>query len=198
MNEAPNPYERRTDMAQAAVLFLAGFVASVFGLVWFDLNIMGLGDVKFKGAMELYFLLWSVFYLPAAITAIMFLRRSGLQGPALTRLAVVYLVLILLALEITFVCDLPWPIVLLEFLILGVWFHQLVPAPVVGRLPASLRPHPQISPPPPAAPINFTCKRCRTPIHSVYAQHGRMMACPKCGKRVVIPRKSNAPEDRIS
>jgi len=183
-------------MAQVAVLFLTAYLAGVCGLVYFDLSVLGLGDPLLKIEPGLIMALWSVFYLPAAITGIVFLRRSQQQGPSLVRLAAVYLALTLLALEVSFVLHIPWPVLLLEVVVLGLWFRLLMPARVLERPPASLRPVPQIFHPLSDAPIDFTCNRCHAPIHSVYAQHGRMMACPSCSKQVMIPRKSNALQDR--
>ena len=113
-------------MTQATILFSVAYLAGVFGLVYFDLNVLALGDPKFKGAVDLYFPLWALFYLPAAITAIVFLWRSRQQGPSLVRLAALYLALIFFTLEISFVFNIHWSVLLLEFLMLGMLFRQFM------------------------------------------------------------------------
>ena len=113
-------------MTKVAILFLVAYLAGVFGLIWFDLDVLALGDPKFKGSVDLYFPLWSLFYLPAVITALVFLWRSRYQGPPLARLAALYLAFIFSTLEISFVLNIHWSVLLLEFLMLGILFRQFM------------------------------------------------------------------------
>ena len=75
--------------------------------------------------MDIYFPLWSAFYAPAVIVSLVFLWRSRQQGWCLWRLASLYLALIFMALEISFVFDLGWIVLLLEFVILGLLFRKI-------------------------------------------------------------------------
>ena len=65
----------------------------------------------------------SLVFLP---TAIVFLWRSRQQGPSLVRLAALYLALIFFTLEISFVFNIHWSVLLLEFLMLGMLFRQIM------------------------------------------------------------------------
>src|SRR4051812_37705049 len=106
-------------------LFLAAFLAGVFGLIWFDLHVLDLGDPKFRTFVGFYFWLWSVFYSPVVIVALVFLLRSQREGWRLWHLAAVYLALIFVALELSFVFDVRWIVLLLEFTILGFLFWKI-------------------------------------------------------------------------
>jgi hypothetical protein len=108
-----------------APVFLAAFVAGVFGLIWFDLHVLELGDPKFRTSVGFYFWLWSAFYSPIVIAALVFLLRSHQEGWRLWRLAAVYLALIFVALELSVVFDVRWIVLLLEFAILGFLFWKI-------------------------------------------------------------------------
>ena len=112
-------------MAPIIPSFLFAYLAGVFGLIWFDLHILDLGDPKFQTSVDVYFPLWSAFYSPAVIAALVFLWRSRLHGRRLWQLAGLYLALILLALEISFAFDLGWIVLLLEFAMLGLLFRKI-------------------------------------------------------------------------
>ena len=103
--------------------FLVAYLAGVFCLIWFDLQVLNLGDPKFRTSVDFCFSLWSVFYAPAVVAALVFIWRSRQQGWFLWRLAGVYLALIFLALEISFVFDLGWMALVLEFVGLGLLFR---------------------------------------------------------------------------
>ena len=105
--------------------FCVAYLAGVFGLIWFDLHVLDLGDPKFRTSVDIYFPLWSAFYAPAVIAALAFLWRSRQQGWRLWRLAGLYLAFIFLALEISFIFDLGWIVLLLEFVILGLLFRKI-------------------------------------------------------------------------
>lgn len=105
--------------------FCFAYLAGVFGFIWFDLHILDLGDPKFKTSVDIYFPLWSAFYAPIVITALVFLWRSRQQGWRLWRLASVYLALILVALETSFALDVGWTVLLLEFAALALLFHAI-------------------------------------------------------------------------
>ncbi|HEY6168069.1 MAG TPA: hypothetical protein VI454_08525 [Verrucomicrobiae bacterium] len=112
-------------MALLVPFFLVAYLAGVFGLIWFDLHVLDLGDPKFKTSVDIYFPLWSAFYSPAVIAALVFLWRSRGQGWRLWRLAGLYLTLILVALEVSFPLDTGWTVLLLEFAILGFLFWKI-------------------------------------------------------------------------
>jgi hypothetical protein len=112
-------------MALLVPLFVVAYLIGVFGLIWFDLHILDLGDPKLKTAVDVYFPVWSAFYSPAAITALLFQWRSRLQGCRLWRLAGLYLTLIFGALEVSFILDTRWPMLLLEFVVLGFLFWKI-------------------------------------------------------------------------
>jgi hypothetical protein len=112
-------------MALLTPFFLVAYITSVFELIWFDLNVLGLGDPKFRTSVDFYFPLWSAFYSPALITALVFLWRSQQQGWRLWRLAGMYITLILVALEISFALDTGWVVLLLELAILGLLFRKI-------------------------------------------------------------------------
>ena len=101
------------------------YLAGVFGLIWFDLHILDFGDPKFRTSVDIYFPLWSAFYAPVVIAALVFLWRSRQRGWRLWRLAGVYLSLILVALEISFALDIGWVVLLLEFAILVLLFRRI-------------------------------------------------------------------------
>ena len=105
--------------------FCFAYLAGVFGFIWFDLHILDLGDPKFRTSVDVYFPLWSAFYAPIVITALVFLWRSRQQGWRLWRLASVYLALILVALETSFALDVGWTVLLLEFAALALLFHAI-------------------------------------------------------------------------
>jgi hypothetical protein len=112
-------------MARLAPFFFVSYLAGVFGLIWFDLHVLDLGDPKLRTAVDIYFPVWSASYSPAVITALVFQWRSLLRGRRLWWLAVLHLTLIFVALEVSFVLDTRWPVLLLEFLILGLLFWKI-------------------------------------------------------------------------
>ncbi len=112
-------------MAPLIPSFLASYLAGVFGLIWFDLHVLDLGDPKLRTSVDIYFPIWSAFYSPAVITALIFLWRSRQQHWRLWRLAGLYLALIFSALEISFIFDLGWIVLLLEFVMLSVLFRMI-------------------------------------------------------------------------
>jgi hypothetical protein len=112
-------------MALLTPFFLVAYITGVFGLIWFDLHVLGLGDPKFRASVDFYFPLWSAFYSPALITALVFLWRSQQQGWRLWRLAGMYITLILVALEISFALDTGWVVLLLELATLGLLFRKI-------------------------------------------------------------------------
>lgn len=111
-------------MALLVPTFVVAYLAGALGLVWFDLHVLGLGDPKFGTAVDIYFPLWSAFYSPAVVAALVFLWRSRQPGLRVWRLAGLYLMLILAALEIAFVLDAGWIFLLMEFAVLGFLFWK--------------------------------------------------------------------------
>jgi hypothetical protein len=112
-------------MALLISSFCVAYLAGIFGFIWVDLHVLDLGDPKFRTSVDIYFPLWSAFYAPAVIVSLVFLWRSRQQGWCLWRLASLYLALIFMALEISFVFDLGWIVLLLEFVILGLLFRKI-------------------------------------------------------------------------
>jgi hypothetical protein len=121
-----NQWLSTLNMPLLFLIFLVAYVSGVFSLIWFDLCVLGLGDPKFETALDLYFPLWLAFYLPAVITALVFLWRGRQLGSQLWRLAGIYLFLILAVLEASFVLDVYWLVLLLELVILVLLFRFLL------------------------------------------------------------------------
>lgn len=112
-------------MARLIPSFCIAYLAGVFCLVWMDLNIFGLGDPKFRTSADIYFPLWSAIYSPTVITAFVFLWRTRLRDWRLWQLAGAYLLLILVVLEISFILDIGWVVLLVEFVIFALLFRMV-------------------------------------------------------------------------
>jgi tryptophan-rich sensory protein len=106
-------------------LFLVAYLAGVFGLIWFNLHVLDLGDPKFRTDVGLYFSIWSALFSPVAIAAVVFLARSEQEGWRLLRSAGLYLVLIVTALEISLSFDLDLVALIPMFIILSLLFWKI-------------------------------------------------------------------------
>jgi len=112
-------------MALLIPFFCVAYLAGVFGMIWFDLHVLGLGDPKFQTSVDFYFPLWSTFYTPVVVIALVFLWRSRQRGWRLWRVAGIYLLLTFIALECSFVFDIGWAVFIVEFALLTLLFYGI-------------------------------------------------------------------------
>src|SRR5262249_36875262 len=95
----------KTNQFQRTLLFFGFFfltyLAGILALVWFNTQVLKVGDPKERSSVLFGFPLWAILYLPTAATALVFIRRSKRAGCPVLRLVVVYLLLIFVALEAT-------------------------------------------------------------------------------------------------
>jgi hypothetical protein len=114
----------------SSVLFGATYIFGVATLMWINTATLCLGDPKFGGGcggFDLYFPLWTLFYSPLVATALVLTWSGKLRRLPRIRATLVcaYLVLILSALELSFVNDLQWPVLMIEWVILSMVFFFL-------------------------------------------------------------------------
>jgi hypothetical protein len=95
------------------VVYVLGTGALMYAnTVWF-----GLGDIKFgTDGWKLYWPLWSVFYSPIALAAIVIAWRSGLPNPMRIALMWLFLLITLANLEASFVFD-RGPVLLVQWVV---------------------------------------------------------------------------------
>ena len=109
-----------------AVAFLLAYIAGMRVLmyantVWFDL-----GDVKFgTSGWHLYWPLWSVFYAPVAVAAVVATYRSRLPAGPQTALLWGCWVVILLCVEVSFWLDIHWTVLLFKWGLLSASFFAV-------------------------------------------------------------------------
>jgi hypothetical protein len=114
----------------SSVLFGVTYLVGVAMLMWVNTAVLCLGDPKFGGGcggFDLYFPLWALFYTPIVATALLLTWSGKVRHlPRIrAKLLCAYLVLIMSALEWSFVTDSQWPILLIEWVILGMTFSVL-------------------------------------------------------------------------
>src|SRR5687768_15633543 len=71
------------------IWFLAGYVATVALMVWFNLAVLCQGDAKFAGGcggFAMYIPLWEIFLAPLPIAAILLERWRRFEPPPAARL----------------------------------------------------------------------------------------------------------------
>jgi hypothetical protein len=109
------------------VLFVVAYLIGVASLIWVNTAVLCLGDPKFGygcGGFDLYFMVWAVSYAPIAVTALLLTWVGRVRRHPRVRagLLLAYLVLIMSALEWSFVNDIEWPAMLIEWGILVIAF----------------------------------------------------------------------------
>lgn len=108
-----------------ALVFVGAYLAGVLGLVCFSLMVLDLGDPLFRHAVQFYFVVWSVLFSPAVVSAYVFLLRSRLEGSRWWRLAAVYLALIFVTVEVSAIFDVNWRVLLAAFPLLLFLFWRI-------------------------------------------------------------------------
>ncbi len=105
--------------AAFVLLYIFGCGALMYAnTVWW-----GLGDIKFgEGGWELYWPLWSVFYAPIAIVAIVVAWLTRLPTYKQATLLWLFFLMTLTALEISFCLDIAAPVLIAEWVGLSVAF----------------------------------------------------------------------------
>ncbi|REJ74829.1 MAG: hypothetical protein DWQ36_13960 [Acidobacteria bacterium] len=92
-----------------SMLFVAAYLGGVAVAMWVNTSLLCLGDAKFDagcGGFELYFPLWALSYVPPVVLALVLARpREAASSTGRKLLLSIYLVLILAALEASFVAD---------------------------------------------------------------------------------------------
>jgi hypothetical protein len=94
----------------AAFGFLVAYIIAAGALTYVNVVIFRLADGKFlsdplRGWLEIYWPLWTIFYAPAAVAALLAAWFSGLQGRAASWLLVFFLAVIGLTVEATYILD---------------------------------------------------------------------------------------------
>jgi hypothetical protein len=99
-----------------SLICLAGFGCAVGLLMYANTNYLNLGDPKFgEGGWQIYWPLWSASYAPALLTGFVFIwTRHDSRGSV--ALHIKYLLLVLVVMEVSFVADIHWLVLVLEYL----------------------------------------------------------------------------------
>jgi hypothetical protein len=108
----------------AAGAFIAAYILTIGVLTFVNVVVFRFADAKFLSASfrawwEIYWPLWTIFYAPAAIAALLAAWSSGLQGRATSLLLCLFLALIVVAMEPSYLYDAQGPQLLIELLLLA-------------------------------------------------------------------------------
>ncbi len=108
-----------------SLICLIVFGCAVGLLMYANTNYLNMGDEKFdEDGWILYWPLWSVVYTPPLLTGFVFIwtRRDPRGGVALH---VAYLLLVLAVMEVSFVADIHWPLLIAEYVGLAAVFWAI-------------------------------------------------------------------------
>lgn len=99
-------------------------VAATAAVIYVLTEVLRLGDVKFGGrGFELYWPLWTVFFLPVVLCATV----AWLRAPS-TPLLLGFAAIIYLAMSASLYFDSPWWTLMIEWVVLGIAFFLIAAA----------------------------------------------------------------------
>ena len=102
---------------------LVAYVLLTGGLMYANTTLFGLGDAKFgSGGWELYWPLWSAFYAPLILCALIAAGTSQMPAGRAVGLLWAFLALILAVMEVSFILDIHWTILIVEWTVLSAVF----------------------------------------------------------------------------
>ena len=106
-------------MLRHAFAVMLAYIIGTGALVYANTVWVRLGDRKFEGdGWQLYWPLWSAFYFPPTLVAIIVAGRSQLPAQTKVCFAWIALLAILVVMEISFLFDIHLPALLVEWMIM--------------------------------------------------------------------------------
>ena len=115
-----------SSMLMQYLLFLAAYYLGVGAMMYLNTAWFRMGDVKFGAdGWELYWPLWALFYCPPALIGLIVGWRSQLPARFKTVLLWSFLVTIFAILEVSFVLDIQWQILIIEWVVLAAGFFWI-------------------------------------------------------------------------
>ena len=106
-------------MVLLSLVVVVAYVLITAAIMYFNLAVLKLGDPKYVGGgpFELYWPLWMGLYTPLVIASLAAIGMADIRGPASFKIAGLLLVLIVVLLEVSFVFDVAWYTVLIEWVV---------------------------------------------------------------------------------
>ena len=113
----------------SSAIFVAAYIGCVGVAMWINNPVLCLGDPKFGngcGGFSLYYPFWTLSFSPLVVVALVVARPTQLHGYRVRGLLLsVCLLLIVSAVEVSFVFDIGLPVLLAEYVLLGALFFFL-------------------------------------------------------------------------
>jgi hypothetical protein len=97
-----------------SALYVLSYLVLSFAVVWFGIIEMDAADPKLKGAVSIYYPLWTVFYTPIAVLGLVFTLKRKTKNEIIL-FGLFSLLGTAIAQLISLLMDAYWPVIIAEF-----------------------------------------------------------------------------------
>ena len=109
-----------------SIITLTSYVLIVTGLMFINTTYLNLGDDKWaKNGWMIYWWLWTIFYSPILTYLIIVNWKKNSQIGDFTKWNLIFILVLSPIIEVSFIYDITWYILLVEYLIIAVSWHYL-------------------------------------------------------------------------